>query len=118
MVLMKQFKEDNTVSRQKTSASKTAKATATCSQDSCNRPHGHTVDRVALWKIKNSKRKGMPCQECDTDYDIKTKSIAMEDGLEAIGQTSPAEEQTKKRGCYQGCPSKGNKTITIQPNAK
>ena len=50
MVLMKQFKEDNTVSRQKTSASKTAKAPAKCSQDSCNRPHGHTVDRVALWK--------------------------------------------------------------------
>ena len=118
MVLMKQFKEDNTVSRQKTSASKTAKATAKCSQDSCNRPHGHTVDRVALCKIKNSKRKGMPCQECDTDYDIKTKSIAMEDALEAIGQTSPAEEQTKKRDSFQGCPSKGNKTSTTQQNAK
>ena len=66
MVLMKQFKEDNTVSRQKTSASNTAKATAKCrqsSQDSCNRPHGHTVDRVALCKIKNSKRKEMPGQE-------------------------------------------------------
>jgi hypothetical protein len=62
---------------------------------------------VALCKIKNSKRKGMPCQECDTDYDIKTKSIAMEDALEAIGQTSPAEEQTKKRDSFQGCPSKG-----------
>ena len=32
MVLMKQFKEDNTVSRQKTSASNTAKATAKCMQ--------------------------------------------------------------------------------------
>ena len=39
----------------------------------------------------------MPCQECDTDYDIKTKSIAMEDALEAIGQTSPAEEQKNPR---------------------
>ena len=33
------------------------------SQDSCKRPHGQTVDKVAQHKIKNSKTKEMPGQE-------------------------------------------------------